>query len=68
MNQYPRPDMKHLVQRVEGAGAEEYSRDWTGNDGNGNQHHSIVSLDESPLRLLGSSKYSAASLRAFNAW
>ena len=51
MNQYPPANMKHLVQRVEGEGAEKYTRDWTGNDTSARNHHSIVYLIESPLTL-----------------
>jgi hypothetical protein len=51
MSQYPPPNMRHLVQRVEGAGADRFSRDWTGNDTSARQHHSIVSLSEGRLRL-----------------
>ena len=51
MNQYLRPDMKPLVQRVEGAEAEKCSRNWTGNDQTKRERHDVVRLDESPLRL-----------------
>ncbi len=58
----PPANMRHLVQRVEGEGAEKYTRDWIGNDTNARSHHSIVYLTEGSLRLRLSWKKSTKDL------
>lgn len=51
VRKYPPPNMKHLAKKVEGNGAEKYTRDWTGNDTSARNQNGVVYFDESPLRL-----------------
>ena len=48
---YPPSDLSHLARRVQNAEVSSIRRDWTGNDKSARNHHGVVSLRESPLRL-----------------
>jgi hypothetical protein len=69
-NPYPASHLSHLARRVGGSEASGIQRDWTGNDESARNHHGVVSLNESPLRLRlswkKSSKDAAKSIGVFH--
>ena len=50
-NPYPPSQMSYLARRVDGSVVSGIQRDWTGNDESARNHHGVVYLNESPLRL-----------------
>lgn len=55
---YPPKNLSHLVKRVDNF-EKGIQRDWTGNDDSARNHHGVVTLNESPLKLRLSWKKSA---------
>lgn len=51
LEDYPPSHLSHLARRVQDSAASGIRRDWTGNDKSARNHHGVVDLHESPLRL-----------------